>query len=70
MDYGSFSTDDIANETLQALGFHISAIRYLKERSPYFTDITDLQLTVKPAIVDNSGQVVMDSEEEVVKKKN
>lgn len=70
MNFESFSTDNIENETPQALGFYISATRYLEEGSSCFTDITDLELTTKPAMVDNLSQVVTDSEEEVVKKKN
>ena len=62
--------DNIKNKTLQALGFYISITRYLEEKSPYFTDITDLKLTAKPAVIDNLSQVVTDSKKEVVKKKN
>ena len=70
LDFGGCSIDDIADKTLQALSFHISATRYLEEGSPRFTDVTDLELTAKLAVVDNPGWVVTDSEEEVVKKKN
>lgn len=70
LNFKSFSMDDLADEILWALGFHISATWYLEEVSPYFTDVTDLELTAKPVVVDNPGQVVMDFEEEVVKKKN
>ena len=62
--------DDIADKTLQALGFHISTTRYLKKRSPHFTDVTDLELNAQPAVVDNLGQVVTNFEKEVMKKKN
>lgn len=70
LDFGGFSTDDMADETLRALGIRISATGYLEEESPRFTDITELELTAKPAVMDNPGQIVMDSEEEMVKKKN
>ena len=70
LDFGGCSTDDIADKTLRALGFHISATGYLKERSLRFTDITDLELTAEPVVMDSPNQVVTDSEEEVVKKKN
>ena len=70
LDFGGFNTDDIASETLQALCFHISTTGYLEEESLRFIDVTDLELNVKPAVVDNIGQVVPDFEEEVVKKKN
>ena len=62
--------DDIGNETLWALGFHISATRYLKEGFPSFTNVTDLELITKPVVVDNPSQVVTESEKKVVKKKN
>ena len=70
MDFDNFSTDDIADETLQALGFQISVTGYLQERSPRFIDVTNLELNAEPAVVDNPSQVVTDSEEEMVKKKN
>ena len=70
LDFGGFSTDDIADKTLRAFGFHISAIRYLEKESLYFINITDLELTAKPAVVDNPSQVVTDFEEKMVKKKN
>ena len=70
LNFDSFSTDDIADETLQALGFCISATGYLEEGSPYFIDVTDLELTTGLAVVDKAGQVVTNSQEEVVKKKN
>ena len=62
--------DNIRDKTLRALGFYISATGYLEEESSRFTDVTDLELTTKPTVVDNPGQVVTDSEEKVVKKKN
>ena len=62
--------DDIKDETLLALGFHIFTTGYLEEGSLCFIDITNLELNAKLAVVDNSGQVVIDLEEEVVKKKN
>ena len=70
LDFNNFNTDDIADKTLQALGFHIFATRYLEKRSLCFTDVTDLKLNIEPAIIDNPGQVVTDSGEDVVKKKN
>ena len=70
MDFDSFSTEDIANTTLLALGFHISSTKYHEERSLCFTDVIDLELNAEPAIMDNLGQVVTNLEEEVVKKKN
>ena len=69
-DFRGFSTDDIADKTLQALGFHISATGYLQKRFSYFINVTNLEFTIEPAVVNNSAQVVRDSEEEVVKKKN
>lgn len=69
-DFESFNSNDLADKTLQTLGFHISATRYLEEGSLYFTNITDLKLTVKPAVIDNPGWVITDSEKKVVKKKN
>lgn len=62
--------DDLADETLQFLSFYIFATKYHKERTPRFTDITDLELTAEPVVVDNFGQVVTDFKEKVVKKKN
>ena len=70
LDYGGFSMDDIADKTLRALGFHLFAIEYLEEGSSRFTDVTDLELTAEPAVVDNPSQVVTDLEKEVLKKKN
>ena len=70
LNFGGFSTDDIADKILQALVFHISATGYLEKGSLRFIDITDLELTAKPAVVNNLGQVVMDSGEKMVKKKN
>lgn len=70
LDFESFNTADLADETLRALGFHISVTGYLEKRSPRFTDVTDLEMTAKLAVVNKPGQVVTDSEEEVVKKKN
>ena len=70
LDFGSFNIDDIANKTLQALGFHIFITKYLKKGSLCFTNVTDLELTAKPAVMDNFSQIVKDFEEEVVKKKN
>lgn len=70
MDFKSFNMNNLADETLQALSFHISTTRYLKEGFPCFIDISDLELTAKPVVMDNPGQVVTDSEEEMVKKKN
>ena len=70
MDFGGCSTDDKINETLRVLGFHISTNGYLEERFLRFTDVTDLELTAEPAVVDNPGQIVTDFEEKVVKKKN
>ena len=55
LDFDSFSMDDIADETFSALGFHTFATWYLEERSLHFTDVTDLELNVEPAIVDNLG---------------
>lgn len=60
----------IADEIFQTLGFYISATRYLEKKSLHFTDITDLELTTKLVMFGNLGQVVTDSKEEVVKKKN
>ena len=70
LDFESFSTDNIANETFWALGLYIFTIEYLKEGFLYFTDVTDLELNAKPIIIDNSDQVVIGSKKEVVKKKN
>ena len=70
LDFDSFSTDNIADKTLQALGFHISAIGYLEKGFPRFTDITELELNTEPAVVNNLSQIVTNFEEEVVKKKN
>lgn len=70
MDFESFSTDDLADKTFQAFGFYISTIKYLEKESPLFTNVIDLELTVKPAMVHNSGQVVTGFKEKMVKKKN
>lgn len=70
LDFESFSTDDWADETLQALGFHISVTGYLEKRSPRFTNVTDLEMIAELAVMNKPGQVVTDAEEEVVKKKN
>ena len=70
MDFKGFSTDDIADKTLQTLCFHIFATGYLKKGFLHFTDITDLELTTEPAVIDNLSQVVTFSEEKVVKKQN
>lgn len=70
LDFESFSIDVIANKTFQALGFYISATGYLEKGPPCFTDVTNLELTAKPVVVDNLGLVVTDSKEEVVKNKN
>ena len=42
LGFDNFNTDDIADKIIQALGFHISAARYLEEGTPYFTNVTDL----------------------------
>lgn len=70
LNFESFSTDDLANETLEALDFHISTTRYLEEGFLRFINITDLELTIKLAMINNFGQVVMNFKEKVVKKKN
>ena len=70
LDFKSFSTNDIADKSFQALGFHISAIGYLKEGFSHFTNVTDLELTTELAMVDNFGQIVTDSEKELLNKKN
>lgn len=71
MDFESFSIDNLIDETSQALSFHISATGYLEEVSLCFTNVIDLDLTVKPAaIVDNPSQVVTNFKEEMIKKKN
>lgn len=64
----SFSTNAIADKTLRALGVHISTTEYLEVGFLYFINIIDLEFNTKPAMVDNPGQVVMSSEEEMVKK--
>lgn len=69
-DFKSFSIDDLADKTLQALGFHISAIGYLEKEFPRFKDVTNLELTAELAMVDNASQIVTDSKEKLVKKKN
>lgn len=46
------------------------ATRYLEERSLHFTDVTDLKLNAKPAVIDKPSQVVKDSKEKMIKKKN
>lgn len=55
---------------LWTLGFHISTTGYLEEESLFFTDVTDLELTAKSAMVDNPGQVVTHFKDKVMKKKN
>ena len=70
LDFESFNTDKLANKILWAFGFHISATGYLEERFQYFTDVTNLKLTAEPTMVNNPGEIVLDSKEEVVKKKN
>ena len=62
--------DDLANKIFQTLGFYISTIWYLQGRFLRFIDVTDLELNANLTIVDSPGQVVTDSEEEVLKKKN
>lgn len=62
--------DVIADKTLRTLGFHIYITRHLKEKSSSFIDIMYFELTAEPAVVVNPGQVITDSEEKVVKKKN
>lgn len=69
-NFDSFSTNVIADKTLRAISFHISATRYLKKEYLHFINITDLKLNTKPAIINNLDQVVIDFEEEIVKKKN
>lgn len=58
----------IQDNTLKALGFHISSLGYLEEREPRFVDVTD-----KPDFiietVDNS-QPITDFENEKVRKQN
>ena len=70
LDFDSFSTDDITDKTFQAFGFHISATRYLEEGSLCFINIINLELNAELAMIDHPGQVVIDSGEEVAKKKN
>ena len=48
----------------------LSRNRYLEKKFLPFTNVTNLKLTVKLAIVDNPGQVVMDFKEKTMKKKN
>lgn len=67
-EFESFSLDIIKNETLQTLSFHISALRYLKERSLYFTKVNNMRLITKPDM-DSSTKVVMDIEEDVISAK-
>ena len=65
---GGFSINDIADKTLRAFGFRISVTGYLEEGSPHFTNVTDLELTAMPAVVNNPGWIVTDSKEEMVKR--
>ena len=62
--------DDIADKTLQAHGFYISATGYLEKGSPRFIDVIDLMLNAKLTVMENPGLVITDSEEELIKKKN
>lgn len=70
LDFESFSTDDLADKALRTLGFYIIATEYLEERFPRFINVTDLELIAKPVMIDNPGQVVTESDEELIKKKN
>ena len=70
LDIKSFNIDDIADKTFRALEFHISTTGYLEKWSLCFTNVTDLELSVKPAVVDNLGEIITDFEEEIMKKKN
>lgn len=70
MNFESFSTNTIVDKTFQALGFCISATEYLEKKSLFFTDITNLKLIAKLAVVDNLSQVITDFKEKIVKKKN
>lgn len=60
----------IANETPQTLGFYISATRYFEKKTPRFPNISNILELIAELVVDNSSQVVMDSEKEKLKKKN
>lgn len=53
LDFDSFSIDDIADEIFQVLGFHISTTRYLEKRFLHFIDVTDLELNIELAVIDN-----------------
>lgn len=68
-NFKSFSMDEIEDETLQAFGFYISITRYFEEWFLHFTNITDLELTIKAAIINNLIQIVINSKKEVIKKK-
>ena len=70
LNYENFNADAIAKKTLQALGFHISIIGHLEKKFLYFTNITNLKLFIKQAMVDILGQVVINFEKNIVKKKN
>lgn len=66
----SFSIVETVDKILQAFRFHIFATEYLEKRALYFTDIIDLSEFIAKPVINNLGQIVTNSKEEELKKKN
>lgn len=67
-DFDSVSSYTIPDDTLHALGFHLSLLGYLQEGAPRFADIMDNpKFTIKPV---GNNQLIIDSEDEKMKKHN
>lgn len=59
----------LANKTLQTFRFYISAIEYFNKNTSHFIYVIDMKLTAE-SIMNNLNQVVTDSEEKKLRKKN
>lgn len=59
-EFESFSSNIIENEIFRVICFYISALRYLKKKTPYFIEVTDIELIAK-SDVDNPNNIVTKS---------
>lgn len=62
--------DNLTDKTFWAFSFHISTIGYLEKGFSCSINVTDMELTVEPTVINNPSQIVADFEKEIVKKKN
>lgn len=68
--FESFNTAEISDKNFQALEFHSSTTGYVEKRAPRFTDVIHAPELIAELVVDNLCQVVTNSEEKELRKKN